>query len=131
MSDKYKKELKKLSWAYNKKLTELHKQSFDSASTPIDYFVTYLHYLRDHHILTSEPSQDDLPFIALEAALSEYNDFKNCIFKYYKVTKTNVTKIIDAPDEEVRKKFSEERNFHWVNFWKLVTLNIESWSFNV
>ena len=95
----------------------------------MEYFVTYLKYLRDYYLLT-EPTPEtkeevNLKTASLVTAVSEYEKYNTCIAKYYKLNGNAIERISDESEEEVAKKYNLEKKFHWTNFWQLVMTNIE------
>ena len=128
----FNKEYKELYNSYNKKLLAEHKLSFSNLNNNMGYFITYLKYLRDYYLLTDSNAQLEDPInvktATLVAAVDEYEQYINCINKYYKLNGNNVERISDEPEEEVAKKYNLEKKFHWTNFWQLVMTNIEGWS---
>lgn len=127
----FKTEFKALYKAYNKKLKLHHKNNFNQFFNNMDYFVTYLKFIRDYYILTEplvlESGEENLKIAALATAISEYNSYKNCINNYY--TSTGIRKI-DGTAEEVQQQYNTEKAFHWNNFWTLVMTNMEGWMNN-
>lgn len=116
--------------AYNKKLQKLHKENFAKASNNLEYFVTYLRYLRDYFILNEQlkvSKQADLKITSLIMTINEYEEYTNCINKYYNIGDTITCKDPDTPKELVMQKYGEEKSLHWQKFWQLVNINIESW----
>ena len=110
------KQYKSLLTAYNNKLQKIHKSSFNTLDNGLDYFVTYLKYLRDYYLLT-EHAKDideivDLKTTTLVAALSEYEKYNNCIFKYYKLENNKIERLSGESEEEVSKKYNLEKKFH-------------------
>jgi len=135
MSSFNSKEIKKLSSYYDRKLRECHKYSFNAVDNNLDYFVTYLKFLRDYFLLTTPAEQQKkqpLKITSLVAAVGEYEKYSSCIFNYYKVNdKDEITEIqTDMDKKEVAAAYWKERNEHWGNFWQLIMLNIESWTAN-
>lgn len=117
---------------YDKLLKRVHADSFKNFKSPLTYFVTYLHYLRDYHIHNSSTKDieegKDLPTVSLILALDAYEAFETCLHKYYVLENGVPTAKEGLTSEEAQKKFFEERNQHWQTFWRLVETNIESWA---
>ena len=130
----FNKQYKALCNQYNKKLLADHKANFSVLNNNLDYFITYLKYLRDYYLLTDTTTQLEdtvnMKTATLVAAVSEYEKYINCIGNYYKLNGNVIEKKTDEPDEEVTKKYNLEKKFHWTNFWQLVMTNIEEWSVN-
>mgnify|MGYP006873014395 CR=1 FL=1 len=127
----FKKDFKRLCVCYDKKLRKCHKDSFNALNNNMEYFITYLKYLRDYYILTdqltTENGENDIKVTSLIAAISEYEKSQSCINNYYKPDGTRLT---DEDEKEVLEKYNKEKAFHWSHFWQLVMLNIESWTAN-
>ena len=122
----------KLQKQYNKLLKKIHKRNFGKNNN-LEYFITYLQYMRDYCILTEDlttkDGQQNMRLSTLVTAIFEYNEYKNCILKYYHVNGAALVEPIstDTPKEEVFQAYNKERMSHWSNFWQLVMLNIEDW----
>lgn len=127
----FKKTYKKLYKNYNKKLKQLHKQSFKYLDDPVEYFVTYLKFMRDYHLLTKsctdDLEQENLELTSLVTAIAEYEQSKSCITKYYKI-ENGVTIRLADDEETTLRNYSEEKAFHWDAFWSLIKLSLEGWS---
>ena len=130
----FNKEYKELYNSYNKKLLAEHKLSFSTLDNNMKYFITYLKYLRDYYLLTDSVAQSEdavnVKTATLVAAVNEYEKYVNCINNYYKLNGDIAEKISDESEEEVAKKYSLEKKFHWTNFLQLVMTNMEGWSIN-
>ena len=134
MKATFPKQYKKIQKAYAKKLLAEHKASSSGLDGNLNYFVTYLKMLRDYNLLTNQQADlnkiVDLKTTTLVAAVSEYEKYQTCIFKYYNVKNNSIERLTEEPEEAVSKKYNEERKFHWINFWQLVMTNIEDWREN-
>ena len=112
----FEKQHKQLCAQYNKKLLAHHKANFSTLGNNMDYFVTYLKYLRDYYILTDPDAttkeEINLKTASIIAAVSEYEKYNSCITNYYKLNGNTIEKISDEPEEEVLKKYNIERKFH-------------------
>ena len=128
MKHLFRREQKKLWSTYKKKLKTLQKKSFNSPPVGLDYFVTYLRYLRDFYIIQGCYKADHPEHIktrTLITAIKAYEESLECIHKYYQVVNSKIVQIAQGTAEEVSAKYAKERAFHWGLFWRLVTLNIE------
>jgi hypothetical protein len=129
MKATFPKQYKKIQKAYTKKLLAEHKANSSGLAGNLNYFVTYLKMLRDYNLLTNQQADlnkiADLKTTTLVAAVSEYEKYQTCIFKYYKVKNNSIERLTEESEEAVSKKYNEERKFHWINFWQLVMTNIE------
>lgn len=112
----FKKQYKDIYNQYNKKLLADHKANFSAFNNNLDYFVTYLKFLRDYHLLTDDntTSEEDVKMstATLVAACSEYEKYENCIMKYYRLNGNVIERISDESEEEVAKKYNLEKKFH-------------------
>lgn len=130
----FKKKYRTLCKNYDKQLKAIHKESFAAGKAPLDYFVTYLQFLRDQRLLTSplinKTEANDIELTSIVAALSEYQYYKECIENYYIIENNVVIHKPEFTEEEARTKFQEERLKHWEAFWNLVKLCIEGWEIN-
>ena len=119
--------------SYNKQLLTLHEINFKAGDINLEYFVTYLKYLRDYYILTSKidlSNKLDMKITSLIAAVAEYEEYMSCINKYYNIGTTIVRKNQEETEEQVMKKYGAEKMLHWQKFWQFVSLNIERWVAN-
>ena len=112
----FNKQYKGLYNQYNKKLLAEHKANFSAFNNNLDYFITYLKFLRDYYLLTAEnknaDDEIDVATATLVAACSEYEKYENCITKYYKLNGNVIERISDESEEEVAKKYNLEKKFH-------------------
>ena len=114
---------------YNKQLLGIHKRNFEEANNNMEYFVTYLKYLRDYYIINSEINMSkevDIKVTSIIMAIAEYDAYQTCINKYYNVGNTITRKNQDESEEEVMEKYGQEKTLHWEKFWQFVNLNMES-----
>lgn len=125
------KEFKQLYQTYDKALKDTHATSFKNLVNPLDYFITYLKFMRDYYILTepliSESGEENLKIASLATAVSEYEQYQNCEHKYYGFDGAKVIYKVPGTSEEVQQQYNKEKAFHWDNFWNLIRLNMEDW----
>ena len=116
----FKKQYKDIYNQYSKQLLAVHKNNFDAINNGLDYFINYLKFLRDYHILTTEDTDNkdfvDFSIVSLVAACDEYEKYKIC---------TSMLKD-KSLKKETLDSYEDKRNKHWLNFWQLVAANIES-----
>ena len=83
----FKNKYKKLYKSYKLLLKKLYLESIGFNKTPLDYFVAYLEFLRDQHLLMSPLTENigtgNVRLASLVAALTEYQQYKTCITNYY------------------------------------------------
>lgn len=127
MSD-FKKEFKELYKTYGNKLKEHHKKSFENFTNSMDYFITHLKFMRDYFILTEplvlENGEENMKIASLATAISAYDKYQLCI---------NLCKTIESNTEQneaLINKYTQEKEFHWNNFWNLIRMNMEAWTIN-
>ena len=106
----FSKQYKGLYNQYNKKLLAEHKANFSALNNNLDYFITYLKYLRDYYLLTD--NVESIVTTTLVAACSEYDKYQTCIAKYYRLNGNIIERISNESEEEVAKKYNSEKNFH-------------------
>ncbi len=99
-----KQQIRQLNKAYKKSFNALNKSLIQSKTAGLDIFIEHLRYLRDSMILSTE---DDLEKI--------YN------------TNTKLTMITAAVAEYEAYANTDQKVFHWNNFWELVKQNMEEW----
>ena len=112
----FKKKYNKLFSCYSKRLAMLNAKALANLENPMDYFVTYLKFMRDYYIL-AEPlevgGQENLKIAIIASVVSEYDQYKTCINKYFKINDKGIAeKIGDLPVEEVTAKYNKERAYH-------------------
>lgn len=125
------KEFKQLCQTYDKVLKNEHATSFNNLTNNMNYFVTYLKFMRDYYILTEplilDSGEENLKIASLATAVSEYEQYQNCEHKYYSFDGANVIYKVSGTSEEVQQQYNKEKTFHWNNFWNLIRLNMEDW----
>ena len=126
----FKKQFKELYKFYNKELKKCHEINFKNLNNNLDYFITYIRFMRDYYILTEnvyDPIQNQKIYY-LCLAVQEYDAYYNCIYDYYNISK-NMVEIKDKTKTkaEVDEEYRAEMNKHINNFWLLVKDNIEGW----
>jgi hypothetical protein len=125
------KEFKQLYQTYDKALKDVHTTNFKSLTNCMEYMVTYLKFMRDYYILTEplviDSGEENMKIAAIATAVSEYEQYQNCIHKYYGFDGTQVIYKVSGTSEEVQQQYNKEKTFHWNNFWNLIRLNMEDW----
>lgn len=125
------KEFKQLCQTYDKVLKDSHTINFKALNNCMDYFVTYLKFMRDYYTLVEplvlETGEENRKIAAIATAVSEYEQYQNCEHKYYGFDGTQVIYKIDGTSEEIQQLYSAEKTFHWNNFWNMLRLNMEDW----
>ena len=125
------KEFKQLYHTYDKTLKETHTTNFKGLNNCMDYMITYLKFMRDYYILTEplelESGEENLKIASLATAVSEYEQYQNCMHKYYGFDGTQVIYKVEGSSDEVQRLYNQEKAFHWNNFWELIRLNMEDW----
>lgn len=125
------KEFNQLYKTYDKRLKKDHAESFKNLTNSMNYFVTYLKFMRDYYILTEplvlDSGEENLKIASLATAVSEYEKYQNCEHNYYSFDGVKMIYKIEGTKEEVQQKYNLEKSFHWNNFWNLVKLNMEDW----
>jgi hypothetical protein len=125
------KEFKQLYKAYDKKLKKDHELNFKDLNNSMNYFVTYLKFMRDYYILTEplilESGEENLKIASLATAVSEYEKYQTCEHKYYGFDGTQIIYKVEGTSEEIQQLYNTEKTFHWNNFWNLIRLNMEDW----
>lgn len=126
----FEKQFKELYKFYNKELKKCHKFNFKNLNNNLDYFITYIRFMRDYYILTEkvyDPIQNQKIY-NLCLAVQEYDAYYNCIYNYYDISK-NMVKIKDKTKTkaEVDEEYRAEMSTHINNFWLIIKDNIEGW----
>lgn len=124
----FKKEFKDLYKAYEQQLKRCRSLNLEGITNSMDYFVTYLKFMRDYYILTepliAENGEENLKIASLATAISAYTRYQTC---------KNWCDSLEAStnkDETLLKKYSTEKDFHWNSFWNIIRLNMEAWTIN-
>ena len=97
----------------------------------MNYFITYLKFMRDYYILTEplvlDTGEENLKIASLATAVSEYEKYQTCENNYYGFEGGKVIYKVEGTSEEVQQLYNTEKTFHWNNFWNLIRLNMEDW----
>lgn len=141
---KYKKILKK----YKKQLNQINKKANQSPwdyGFGLDYFVTFLHFMKEYYdlgynVFQVEESSNEIKDTLAETlkAFEEWDDFhmkyfhldEEDAFDYSETDKGEyyvVPKRAELYEEESLKKYSKEYKKKRDNFFKLLSNNIEKW----
>lgn len=108
----FKKTYKKLFNAYDKKLKNVHKTNLVSLNNNLDYFVTYLQFMRDCFVLTephiSADGKENFKITSIATAISEYEQYQACISNIECLTQTN-----NKDNEASLNKYKIEKQYHW------------------
>ena len=126
--ENFKTEFKQLYTVYEKQLQKLQKESLDTPSSSIDYFITYLKFLRDKLILTedlvNEAGEENLKIASIASAITMYEKSQIC---------DDLRKTIVGETEEAKalnEKYLNDKSFYLNTFWTLIKLNLEAWTTN-
>ena len=124
-----KKKIKQLKKYYNKLLLKQHKENFNSMNSSLDYFYTYLMYIRDILLIQATDPDKDKTIDSMTLALNSFSDYCSCIFKYYNIENGVAVARTDLnlSKEEISKKFAEEREKNWSTFWLIISSCMEGW----
>ena len=126
----FSKQYGKLYKYYNKELKKCHKINFKELNNNLDYFITYIRFMRDYYLLTEDVydplKNEKLYYLCL--AVQEYDAYYNCIHNYYNISK-NLVELKDKTKTkaEVDTQYRLERAGHINNFWIIIKENIEGW----
>ena len=108
----FKKDYKKLCSAYNKRLRNTQRNKVLSLENTLDYFVTYLKFIRDYFILTEPPINDkgeeNYKITTIAAAISEYQQY---IASCNTIEYIN-GQAINSETEASLNKYTIEKQFH-------------------
>jgi hypothetical protein len=124
-----KKKIKQLKKYYNKLLLKQHKENFNSMNSSLDYFYTYIMYMRDVLLLQSADPEKDTTINSMTLALNSFSEYCSCIYKYYTIENgVAVARTdLDLNKEEIAKKYAEEREKNWNTFWLIISSCMEGW----
>jgi hypothetical protein len=131
----------KLNKKYKKVLDKCHCSCLShlNMEAGLDYFLTYLAYVRDSLVLTVKANEADsgesnehsprsMALAAAVCALNEYELYKTCYSNYYDGAPPRLFHKIGFTAEEAATQYAIEKQTHWDAFWHLIKMNIESWS---
>lgn len=106
----FKKEFKDLCKTYEQQLKKYHLLNLEDITNNLNYFVTYLKFMRDYYILTepliTETGEENLKIASLATAISAYTKYQTC---------KNWCDSLEASenkDELLFKKYNVEKDFH-------------------
>jgi hypothetical protein len=109
-----KEEFKQLHKSYKKQLQQLQKGSFDTPAMWLDYFVSYLKFLRDSLILEEplilENDEENLKIASIATAITAYEKYKinldlcNAIAKNSEENKALINKGAIPWDKKATKR---------------------------
>ena len=106
----FKKDFKEIYKTYDKQLKTHHKLSLENYSSGLDYFVTYLKFMRDYYILTEplvlDNGSENMKIASLATALSAYDKYQMCI-NLCKTIKSNTDQ-----NEALLAKYKQEKDFY-------------------
>lgn len=106
----FKKEFKDLYKAYEQQLKKYHTLNIEGITNSMDYFVTYLKFMRDYYILTeplvTENGEENLKIASLATAISAYNKYQTC------KSWCDSLEVSANKDEILLKKYNTEKKFH-------------------
>lgn len=116
---------------YKNKLRRINKNVSNLKDTPVEYLVEALRFLRDYFSVTlpliNKDGTENYVITSIHTAICEWEDYNSCIHKYYKYADGKLERKIQGTAEEVGKKFNDELNRHWNNFWTIVADNMGGW----
>lgn len=119
------RELKKL----RKKYTQRYKQINRKANKDgFEYYITNLYEIRDKMIL--DPNLNTLPVTctSILVAMELYENYKNCIYKFYKLDSAgNFKHKPEYTEKEATEFYNNEKKQYWSDFWTLVNLDSAEW----
>lgn len=129
--------IKKIKKAYNKRFKSVVKDSTKHLDACLDFFVSYLHYIRDLYLAKiplSETTVSNPAFTMLCAAITEFDAYLESTIYAYMLKELNIP---DNKTEDVEKnaadfkatetKYNTELKLHWTAFWKLCSLYFNDW----
>ena len=123
-----KEEFRQLHKSYKKQLQQLQKGSFDTPTMWLDYFVSYLKFLRDSLILEEplvlENDEENLKIASIATAITAYEKYKINLDLCQSIAKNS------EENKALINKYNQEKDFYWNNFWNLIRLNMEDWLTN-
>lgn len=129
--------IKKIKKAYNKRFKSVVKDSTKHLDACLDFFVSYLHYIRDLYLAKiplAETTVSNLAFTMLCTAITEFDAYLESAIYVYMLKELNIpdNKTDDAEKnaadfEATEIKYNTELKLHWTAFWKLCSLYFNDW----
>ena len=129
--------IKKIKKAYNKRFKSVVNDFAKHSDTGLDFFVSYLHYIRDLYLVKiplSETTVSNPAFTMLCTAITEFDAYLESTIYAYMLKELNTP---DNKTEDVEKnaadfkatetKYNTELKLHWTAFWKLCSLYFNDW----
>lgn len=129
--------IKKIKKAYNKRFKSVANDFAKHSDTCLDFFVSYLHYIRDLYLAKiplAETTVSNLAFTMLCTAITEFDAYLESTIYVYMLKELNTpdNKTDDAEKnaadfEAAEIKYNTELKLHWTAFWKLCSLYFNDW----
>ena len=129
--------IKKIKKAYNKRFKSVVNDFAKHSDTGLDFFVSYLHYIRDLYLAKiplAETTVSNLAFTMLCTAITEFDAYLESAIYVYMLKELNIpdNKTDDAEKnaadfEATEIKYNTELKLHWTAFWKLCSLYFNDW----
>ena len=129
--------IKKIKKAYNKRFKSVANDFAKHSDTCLDFFVSYLHYIRDLYLAKiplAETTVSNLAFTMLCTAITEFDAYLEsavyvCMLKELNIpdNKTGDAEKNAADFEATEIKYNTELKLHWTAFWKLCSLYFNDW----
>ena len=129
--------IKKIKKAYNKRFKSVVNDFAKHSDTGLDFFVSYLHYIRDLYLAKiplAETTVSNLAFTMLCTAITEFDAYLEsavyaCMLKELNIqdNKTENAEKNTADLETTETKYNTELKLHWTAFWKLCSLYFNDW----
>ena len=129
--------IKKIKKAYNKRFKSVANDFAKHSDTGLDFFVSYLHYIRDLYLAKiplAETTVSNLAFTMLCTAITEFDAYLEsavyaCMLKELNIqdNKTENAEKNTADFEATETKYNTELKLHWTAFWKLCSLYFNDW----
>ena len=129
--------IKKIKKAYNKRFKSVVNDFAKHSDTGLDFFVSYLHYIRDLYLAKiplAETTVSNLAFTMLCTAITEFDAYLEsavyaCMLKELNIqdNKTENAEKNTADFEATETKYNTELKLHWTAFWKLCSLYFNDW----
>lgn len=129
--------IKKIKKAYNKRFKSVVKDSTKHPDVCLNFFVSYLHYIRDLYLAKiplTETTVSNLAFTMLCTTITEFDAYLESAVYTYMLKELNTPDTGVKDDEKnisdleaTEKKYNTELKLHWTAFWKLCSLYFNDW----
>ena len=125
-----KQALKLIQRQYKKQFKQYAKRIIKDSDSTVDYFIIYLHYLRDLYFCKlpiETKTITDFTFSSLCTAIKEFDCYLEDVSYIYLLEELNKEESEKEETKAAIKKYETEAKLHWTAFWKLCSMYLNDW----